>query len=387
MAGEYDRAKKRVRRVLILIGSAILTGCIITLILGWGSEKGFLKDMLYEIITGILFAAITMIGISIGNWLILKEDVDKSHDEDTARRIWSLLKAEKYEDNIIEQLYDADAAGLVMRNSISYFNNKLATSVSNLVKRCSNVFRENYSYYVTVSKNSNEYYMSQKLSYIRHFKLDNTRNPYLKVGFSFSDNELDARLDDSTFFFREVINEKNLAKRIRELAQKGEMTKIKEILRLKIFLYHNDNKFLQEEMTMSVVGETVIFNVTIPEMFISNSINDLISYRGMITFRYRIPPITNFYCVFADAAVGTTLFQINFGEGIVKDVQNNVKFVTFLSLGSPKANNDGQKMTKITYPDDNTAMFETAYTILPRSGFVVNWDADGAHSEESTRQN
>lgn len=208
MAGEYDRAKKRVRRVLILIGSAILTGCIITLILGWGSEKGFLKDMLYEIITGILFAAITMIGISIGNWLILKEDVDKSHDEDTARRIWSLLKAEKYEDNIIEQLYDADAAGLVMRNSISYFNNKLATSVSNLVKRCSNVFRENYSYYVTVSKNSNEYYMSQKLSYIRHFKLDNTRNPYLKVGFSFSDNELDARLDDSTFFFREVINEK-----------------------------------------------------------------------------------------------------------------------------------------------------------------------------------
>lgn len=382
MSGEYDRARKRVRRVLIFIGSGILAACIATLIVGWGGEKGFFKDMLYEIITGILFAAITMIGISIGNWLILKEDVDKSHDEDTAKRIWSLLKAERYEDNIVEQLYDADAAGMVMRNSISYFNNKLATSVSNLVKRCSNVFREDFSYNVTVNKTREGYFMSQKLSYIRHFKPDKTRNPYLKVGFSFSDNELDARLDDSTFFFREVITEKSLASAIRELAQKNDVHKIKEILKLKIFLYYNDNKSLQENMTMEVVGETVIFNVAIPDEFISNSINDLISYKGMISFRYRIPPITNFYCVFSDATVGRSLFQINFGEGIVNDIQNNVKFVTFLTLGNPKANNDGQKTTKITYLDDYTAMFETAQTILPRSGFVVNWDADGADSAD-----
>ena len=94
----------------------MLTASAIILCVGWGSEENFKKDFLYEIMTAILFAAITVTAINLSDWLVFKEDIERSHDADVANRIWNLLKAERADDSIIQELYDADAAKNFVRS-------------------------------------------------------------------------------------------------------------------------------------------------------------------------------------------------------------------------------------------------------------------------------
>ncbi len=381
MSKKYENDKKKARRYLLGLSAIVLTASAIILCVGWGSEENFKKDFLYEIMTAILFAAITVTAINLSDWLVFKEDIERSHDADVANRIWNLLKAERADDSIIQELYDADAAKLVMKNSISYFNKKISSDFCRLVTKCSSVIRENFEYIVKVDRNEETegFIIDQKLRYIRNYIRESNETcdrPYLKCAFSFSTNELDGKLNDNTFFFREEITEKSLITRIKELISTDRKEDIAPLLKFKPFLFHNERPIQQNISEVIIDNETIIFKIYVDDKFIRTRENNMICYEAMITCSYTMTPTSNFYCVFADTIIGKTKFNISFGRGIVHNIRKDVKFITFLTL--PSTDEPGDKPddpTRITYISDNEASFETCETIFPRSGFVVNWES------------
>ncbi|MDE6136997.1 MAG: hypothetical protein K2F97_05935 [Muribaculaceae bacterium] len=380
MAKQYENDKKKVRRYLLGLSAVVLAASAIILCVGWGGDDNFKKDFLYEIITAILFATITVVAINLSDWLVFKDDIERSHDADIAKRIWNLLKAEKAEDNIIQELYDEEAAKTVMKNSIAYFNNKISSDFCRLVTKCSNVIRENFEYIVKVDKNSNKrFFIEQELRYIRNYipsKEITIERPCMKCAFSFSTNELDAKLSDNSFFFREEISDTDIIDAIKELIARGKKEDIARLLNFKAFLFHKERPFLQTIDEIIIDNETIIFKIFIDDKFINIKENKMISYEGMVTCSYTTVPTSNFYCVFADTIIGKTKFSISFGRDIIRDIRKDVKFITYLTL--PSEDEPGDKPddpTRITYPSERKASFETFETIFPRSGFVVNWDS------------
>lgn len=338
--------------------------------------------------TAILFAAITVTAINLSDWLVFKDDIERSHDADIANRIWSLLKAERAEDNIIQELYDDDAAKMVMRNSIAYFNNKISSDFCQLVTKCSSVIRENFEYIIKVDKNIyNQYFIEQKLRYVRNFvslSASTDNGPFMKCAFSFSTNELDAKLSDNTFFFREEISDKGIIEKIKELIAQDKKEDIAPLLKFKPYLFHKERPILQNIDDIIIENETVIFIVHIADKFMCLKDNHMMSYEGMVTCNYRTAPTSNFYCVFADTIVGKTKFSISFGRDLIQDIRKDVKFITYLTL--PSEDEPGDKFsdpTRITYPSEREASFETSETIFPRSGFVVNWDSAYAMTNQA----
>lgn len=382
MGKDYERSKRKARRVLLFLSGMAVFLCILVLTFVWGDEPNFKKDLCYEIITGILFAGVTICMINLGNWIIFKEDLDETHDADMAKRIWSLLKAENAEDSIIAKLYDDEAASTVMRNSIAYFNKKLADDFCNLVSSCSKVLREDFTYSVRVLKPRDEkrcVIFNQDIRYKRHYVPDGAA--YMRCGFALTNNALDAVLSDPSFFFREVISDKGTLEEIRRVMNEGNLNEILTILKVEILLHRGGKTVKQKDIKIkSIDNNLIVLEVAIPEEYLQESYNGMKCYEGHLTFTYDFPPTTNFYCVFADTMIGKTSFSITFDPGIVKNMADDLEFITFLTY-APTIDDNDDANSEQTKPDqitrlDSGARYETNQTIFPRSGLVVNWNPD-----------
>jgi len=382
MGKDYEKSKRKARRVILSLSVAAVFFSILILSVVWGGEQNFKKDLCYEIITGILFAGVTMGMINLGNWIIFREDLDESHDADIAKRIWSLLKAEKAEDSIIAKLYDEEAANIVMRNSIAFFNKKLASDFCNLVNVCSKVLREDMTYKVRVLKPRDDrrcVIFKQDVRYKRHYTPDGTA--YMRCGFALSNNALDAVLGDPSFFFREVISDKDILAAMKKCIENNNFDEIRNILNIHIYLHKGSRMVEQDNIKIDTRnGNLVILEIVVPDEFLFDSYNGMKYYEGHIKFTYDFPPTTNFYCVFADTMIGKTSFSITFDPGVVKNIAEDLEFITFLTY-APTTNDQSTCSSKLVKQDvltrfDDGAIYETDQTIFPRSGLVVNWNPD-----------
>lgn len=399
MGKDYENSRRRVKRVMLSLSIGLIVLSVMLIFMFNAGEPGLGERLLNEVVTGILFAGVTVCFMNVANWIIFKDDMDEKHDEDVARRIWNLLKAEQTEDSIITRLYDEEAAELVMRNSIAYFNKKLANDFCNLISVCSKVLRENQSYEVRISRHLEKrcYIFQQEIGYTRHF-LAHPGKSFMRCGFALSNNALDTILNDTSFFFREVISDEDMRRDIVEYVRNGELLKIQQALHFHMYLYRGARMEVQNNVKIYIKGvdstdydtavtmkefdretDVIIFEVEIPNEFLMDSINGMKCYKGSIKFRYDVPPTTNFYCAFADTMVGTTKFRIYFEQGIIDRMKHILQFITFLTCGPKKSNLELGEGTvvkdNITRFDDG-AMYETDETIFPRSGLVVNWDPD-----------
>ncbi len=369
----YEKGKRRARRVISFLSWVFVIVSLVVLYLGWGSEDNFKKDMCYEIITGVLFAAITVLAMNLANWIIFKEDLDAAHDREVAERIWNLLKAERSEDSIITQLYNEDAAKNVMRNSISFFNRRLSEDFCKLIKTCSKIVRENFSYVVDVRKTHDDscYLLRQELRYTRHFM--QKERVFMKCGFALTANALDRVLEDASFFFREIITDNNLIKDIKECKAAGKNDEIISMLNFSMHLHNGNDCEEQKDIKVEIIDELIVFEITVPDRFVMSSNNGLVCYEGEMHCEYNAPLKNNFYCVFADTIIGKTRFTIKFDDEIVDNIKKDVDIITFLTFAPDTHKESNIQRNPVIYKR-NQLSYETKETIFPRSGLVVNWN-------------
>lgn len=379
----YQKIKAMTRRAKIVM--SVLTIIILIFVALWiHSADTALKEAAIEISVSVIFSAITVLLLCLMRWIVGAKDIEDEHDKDTARRIWGLLRAEKAEDSIIRQLYDREAAYLVMRNSISCFSSRLSDSFCKLVDAERSVIRENFTYRVKIflDNKTGQYSIRQNIKYIRHFMHKSDAPIYLKTGFAFNENGLNALMSDNSFFFREQFDDINLIKTLKDAAVRNDCESIINCLSFSIQLFKGkeevnieNSKIELETAVENGILTAIILKYRFPpeyidgeNAFIQPSLDGKLSYAARIKCFYPTPKTSKFMCVFADPIIGTTNYSLEFDEDILDDVRNDAQTLKFLTIPNLKEQ-------KITTPDNYEIFFETSETIFPISAIVTYWDA------------
>ena len=365
----YDKIKANSNKVrLVFLFLLILLGFVV-LTLFWGRDTDFAKDLMYEILTGLVFTTLTIFMLSVFNWMIGKKDMDDLHEKQSLSRMLKLMKGKGLEDNLISEVYNEQSARQIMINSIGYFNKRLAEPYASLISEESTVIRENFNYRINIVKEENGLEVEQNLKYKRYFK-PYDQGPYkMKCGFTFSTKYLGNSLFDSTFFMREEIHDNVLVKQLIELFDKGQLQDVLSLLFFKSFFYSRNNgmeipisKNDIEVTPLREEGEIVGFKteVILPEEIYSTE-DGLYSYTARVSFTLPQPKSNRFYCVFANPIIGETHFSIRFPNKATK-----VDYLEFLTMSG--------KRSRIHQRNSREWEFETNETIFPTSAIIWFWD-------------
>lgn len=320
----------------------------------------------------------------IMGWLFGAKDIEEEHDKDISRRIWNLLRAERTEDSIIQQLYDSESAYVVMKNSISYFSSRLSDSFCRMVNTDRSVIRENFNYKVKINFNrkTDRYSLRQHIKYIRHFSKSEIRPMYIRCCFTYDSNALRTAFKDSSFFFREELEDTMLIERIRNLMSSGKNKDVLSELDYDLSLFDlngNEVEVAYQDIEVSDLCHPktgvpigVVFTYSMPPtqypLYVSNSKDGKVSYTASVKCKYPIPSISRFLCVFSGPVIGRTKFTIEFDDDIINNAHDDVQIDQFLTTP------DLDKQ-KICYPDAYEVQFETQETIFPTSAILTRWSA------------
>lgn len=404
----YLKMKKNKKRALLIFSSLVLILCCFVLFIAYSMEISLPDDVVSpeapwtmlgkEIVQGVIVAVLTMLGLYIVNWIFDRKDLEDQHDADMAKRIWNLLKAQKPDDNIITELYSKEAVTDIMRNSASYFSESLANTFCDMLRNQTRVIREDFDYKVSISQawlrtsegksllTSETFMQEEVLRYRRHF-IPSKKEVEIKCCFAFDADTLDTVLMDNSYFFREIISDKDMVKRIVKAVREGNKQDVIKCLALRIGLYRDETRIIisQSELNMTPVLKPdseevkgVVFSKVIGTIdengqladggFLSKSENGKYSYKAEIVCKFNIPNSNYFICAFADPLIGHTKFNIKFSDSIIDNVETDVEKFTFLTMGAKTGN-------PFSYAGQHELSFETSDVIIPTSAIFIQWKA------------
>lgn len=228
------------------------------------------------------------------------------------------------------------------------------------------------------------YFQEEVLRYRRHFKPSKSEVK-LKCCFAFDADTLDKVLGDNSYFFREIISDKNTIVRVTEALKSENKEEVIKCLKLCISLYNNNHKVAirASELTMTPVvnpDTDEIRGVTFSKVvgtigedgrpdeygFLSHSENGKYSYKAEVVCKFNIPSSNYFICVFADPMIGQTKFNIKFSDTLIDNVETDVEKFTFLTMEAKPDN-------PFSYAGQHELSFETSDVIIPTSAIFIQW--------------
>ena len=285
---------------------------------------------------------------------------------------------------LVSKLNDS-SVDTFMQDCISHYCQHLSEHYKNYIKDSIHVFRKDFQYKVTVSRQQNkdnitEQYISQNITYERFFRdCDNRERYQLKCLFTFGTNELDEALEDDSYFFREELTNPELLNRINNILNDPTKNVIDELINkeetedFKLEITIGKDKIKNSEIKYEVIKNEskntigLLFYVNIPNNHIHHTEGSYIHYKGGVSCKYKSDINNIFYCIFSNPTIGSTYFNIKF-EGFSNEfnVDNDVIRLPILSLKRKDFN-------LTPYILDKSINFNTPNTIFPRSGIVIRW--------------
>jgi hypothetical protein len=377
MLPTYKRVNKLKLFIIACAIVCVLLGFLLVISLFENNGSPWTKISI-DAISSILAGLISILVFSIyKTWR--DESEQESHIQNT---IWSLMRARN--DNFINELYKEDAVDDVVHNCLNNYCADLADSYFNYIKHNVNIFRTKMDYNVEVcidEKSGSNYSIIQEISYRKNFKVSENSGQYVfKCFFALRPGALEKRLNESDWFFREEITDKETIKSIK--ASSGDKDVICKILELQLFLGDDNSPVAKDDIEMKIDEDGVSFIVDIPKENYTFTTNTNANAQdadapGYVSYKAKVccktPNLSrNFYCVFTEPTIAPR-FSIKFPLSIpIKDV-NLVSCLTLPNVTQKHIDEkrfivNNQQFNKIEFKIENEKT-----TIFPRSGIYFNW--------------
>ncbi len=177
------------------------------------------KTNFINILTEILSSIVGMLVVFLC-WEIAKNRRDEeAHDRHMSNLIMGLMQ---HNNGMIRELYSNYSADNVLRNCLAYYNEKLADSFLKYFKANMTSYRTSLNYRVEIGPKEiidgrPVYNQMQVVSYTRHFKVKNVKEKYsFQCFFAMKPQLLEKRMNQSIWFFREIITDNILIKQLSE---------------------------------------------------------------------------------------------------------------------------------------------------------------------------
>lgn len=378
----YRRSRtEKIRIMGCIIGVLVL---ILIPYLIFGVKTNFIN-----IFTEILSSIVGMLVVFLC-WEIAKNRRDEeAHDKHICDLIMRLMQ---HDNGMISELYSNYSADRVLKNCLAYYNGKLSDSFLRYFKANMTSYRTSLNYRVEIGPKEiidgqSIYNQTQIVSYTRHFKVKNVKDQYsFQCFFAMKPQLLEKRMNQSIWFFREIITDTLLIKKLSEnINNKDEVI---QLINLEMYLGNLSEKLPSSSITMDPFIENneiigISFKVSIEQKDFTftpdkpDAKSGYISYSGKISFD--LNSTNTFYCVFPEPCLKPK-FSIRFDKSIKI---TNVERVTCLSIPSTDD-------PDLTYDYDDSKPYNPGYRwidekqrmmldvdngvfVLPRSGIYFNW--------------
>lgn len=366
-------SNKRKRRWIYM---CIVLGCfmIIALLHFYTINSPFWDRIIREAIWAIFSAVFVLAFV----------DIIKDEAEDEARQTEfkkMISDAITLNGSFIGELNE-ESIDKLLKASISHYADNLASSYVDYIKNHCDIYRSNFKYKVSLSlDNDNNTEITHDVRYRKHFKINQDVNNYtLKVFFAIKNGGLESVMGDDSIFFREELLYAPFAANISAIIDNKtynadtKKQKLVKLIGLSFILYDNSNTehhIDSDLINMTITSDGIMFSYDIDNAFINKvttPANDTyINYEAKVCCGYETNRENQFYCIFPNPTIDSQ-FEIRFDKDIVNDIDNDVNYITMLSV-------DDDKACKINrYTKQRIIEFEISKTIFPRSGILVQWN-------------
>lgn len=381
---DYYYRRSRTEKIRIMGCIIVVLALILIPYIIFGVKTNFIN-----IFTEILSSIVGMLVVFLC-WEIAKNRRDEeAHDKHLSDLIMRLMQ---HDNGMIRELYSNYSADRVLKNCLAFYNDKLADSFLRYFKANMASFRTSLNYRVEIGpkeiiEGRPVYNQTQIVSYTRHFKVMNIKEKYsFQCFFAMKPQLLEKRMNQSIWFFREIITDSQLIKQLSEKINDKE--EVIRLMNLEMYLGNLSEKLPSSAIEMEpfiekdeVIG--ISFKVSIEQKDFTftpdtpDAKSGYISYSGKISFD--LNSSNTFYCVFPEPCLKPK-FSIRFDKSIQI---STVERVTCLSIPSNEDPN-------LTYSDDDSTPFNPGYHwidekqrmmldvdnnifVLPRSGVYFTW--------------